>query len=130
MALLILMGVFAAGAAAVGDEAPAMEETLFIQRGLTADLTINLRYFEKLDTDDIFWEVEDDRLFTIDNDGVITFYNFASFFGGTTIVKALDKDGNLIGQSNVVVTWKWWYYVITYLATLTSHWPSWIGWYA
>lgn len=132
VALLLLMGVFAAGAAAaeVGAPALAMESQIFIQRGLTRSLSINLQYFEKLDTDDIFWEVENDKYFTIDNNGVITFDKFAAFFGGPTIVRALDKDGNVLGETNAIVTWKWFYYVITYLVTLGLPWPSWIGFMA
>lgn len=129
MAFLMLMGVFAIGAAAIDTETTPIDltETLYIQRGITADRTINLRYFEKLDTDDIFWIVVNDRLFTIDNDGVITFYKFAAFFGGTTVVQALDKDGDLIGQTKVIVTWKWFYYLISAIPAFTRP-GRWIWW--
>ena len=115
MALLILMSIFAVGASASEVLAPVMEKNLIIQRGITADRSINLQYFEKLDSDDVFWEVENDRLFYIDNDGVLTFNNFAAFFGGSTNVKALDSEGNVLGQTKVILMWKWYYYLITAL---------------
>jgi len=127
MAFLMLMGVFAIGAVAAETPPMNMEERVFIQRGITADRSINLRYFEKLDSDDVFWTVENDRLFTIDNDGKITFYKFASFFGGTTIVKALDEDGNVLGQTKVIVTWKWYYYLISTIPAFTRP-GRWIWW--
>jgi uncharacterized repeat protein (TIGR02543 family) len=70
--------------------------------------------FKNIDTEDIFWYADNNKLFNIDErTGEMNFKFAASFvIFGTVRVTAKDADGNVLGSTEVRVTWIWWKWIL------------------
>ena len=71
-------------------------------------------FFKDFDTSEIYWKVDNEKLFKIDNvTGELKFkLGASSLVFGESTVTATDEAGNILSQSKVKVTWHWWQWIL------------------